>query len=942
MPAWKRLAIVGLLFVSGATGLAYELTWSKRLSNLLGNSGQAHACVLAAFMGGLALGAFLFGRVADRVKAPLRLYGLLEVGVGLYALIFPHLLDALTGVYLAVAPGLEGAPRTVVKLLCAALALVPPTLLMGGTLPAVTRSLGDDVEAARKDLPVLYAANTLGAAAGVLLIGLLFMPTLGLSSSERLAAVGNLVLGGLAIAVARRLPQRGGAPAVTTAPEVAAPREGAPASAGGSVETAQPPAFEVSPKLTGIAAGLTGFTTMLLEITWIRLLAIVLGGTTYAFTFILATFILGMGIGSLWLSRRPQTGRGLEPLAWLQSVLVLSLCVTLPLYAYLPFAMHHVQAGLVRSAETWPVFLSLSALMCCSVLLVPTFLIGASFPAIGRVAMTQRASLGGQLGGVYLWNTVGSVLGSLLGGLVLLPTIGLEGNLALGLGLSLVCAGLGVAGTPRDEDDSGRPARLLLAGAAVLTLINVVGAGNWGTLAAAAGRMRDYTRPLGFSEFRGVLKLEKTLRYAKDDVAASVLVRESAEGHKALVINGKTDASNGGDITTQAMLGHMGILLHQGPVKRVLVIGAGSGVTAASVLKHPVERVDLIEISPGVLEAMRFFAKENGEVWKDPRLHLVLDDAKSFLQLEREPYDLIISEPSNPWVSGVAGLFTQDFFQLASSKLAPHGRLVQWLHAYESNERMMRLVVRTLRETFKQGSTWLGPEDLLLVAAQEPVVADPKRFAECLAVEAVQRDLGALHLASVDGLLALQLQDEALQREWGGTGPLNTDDLNLLEFGAAEGFFIGELVKVPDLRRRPGPLAIDRLSLSQVREVYASLASFYPLHDPIVRSLAAGWLSKEPDSVDAALALARSQLAQREGGAAIEVLEPKLEALAAQRSPEGAALWLEAVTLQEKRHKSMLLSSRLPQALALAEAALAAHPEHARLKQAIEGSAAAK
>lgn len=792
-----------LLFVSGGTGLVYELVWSKRLANVLGNSGQAHALVLAVFMGGLALGAWIFGSAADRARRPVALYGALELFVGAYALVFERVLDACSGVYLAAAPGVTAA-----KLLLAGFALLPPTIAMGGTVPVLTRYFAADLVAARAQLAALYAVNSLGAATGALLAGLWLVPAMGLTASERCAAVANLLLAIGALAVGLR-----GAPVVSAGPAVQA-EQGARAA-----------------RVALVCVALTGFTAMLYEITWVRLLAIVIGGTTYAFTLILAAFILGIGLGSFWIARRAAAADELLLFAKLQVGLIVSICLALPLYGRLPYQFLGLWASMPRTAETWPRFQLETFFVCCAVVVVPAFFMGASFPCIARAALKDAARLGRQLGRVYLVNTAGTVSGSLAGGLWLLGAIGLEGSFALGLVVNLLAAVL-----------AARTRWLVLAVASLVAF--TAGARGWADLVERSGRYREWNRTFAsFEQFRAAVEARSRVLFEGDDVFASVLVGETPNGLRYLRINGKVDASNGDDNDMQVLSAHLGALLHPGPVKRVLLVGLGTGITAGSLLRYPVERVDVVEISPQVVAAARLFDKDNHHALDDPRLVLHVDDAKTFLLLAKEPYDLIVSEPSNPWVSGVSGLFSRDFFELAKQRLAPNGRIVQWVHTYESTRPLVQLVVRTLRGSFEHGTTWLGPKDLVLVAGREPQDFDFEAMARALERPEVAEDLKRVHVTSLAALLSRQVHTDEGQRRFMGEGPVNTDDLNRLEYDSPVGYFMGRDVEYDDERASHSPeLALARYlggrapTCAEAESVRESLAWAHDEGDPLVAS----------------------------------------------------------------------------------------------------------
>ncbi|MFZ5444045.1 MAG: spermidine synthase [Myxococcota bacterium] len=871
----SRHLVVTLLLLSGATGLVYELTWSKRLANLLGNTGQAHAIVLSTFMGGLALGAYLFGRTADRAKRPLALYGLLELGVGLYALVMPRALDALGDVYLRLAPGLEGVPRVSARLLLAAAAVLLPTLLMGGTLPVLMRHVTEKLGSARRELSILYAVNSLGAAAGCLFAGMVLVPTLGLTQSERLAAFLNLLLGAAAVAAGFR--------------QLAS---GPVAQEGGATGDKTFGAAAVRAALIGTA--LAGFTSMTYETVWIRVLSIVLGGTSYAFTLILTAFILGISLGSFWLSTRPDDD-ALRTFGRLQLALMFAVVLSMTAYARLPYAFIQVHARLDHGPQTWGTYQVLSFLVCGALLLPPTFLLGASFPAAARVALRAMNDVGARLGTTYLWNTIGTVSGALLGGLVLLPWLGLEGTLALALVANLVAAGWAML---VERESRPRALRWLVPSAVALVFM-VQATSGWASTLAASGRFREWNRSFdSYAEFLDEVKARSTIRFYRDDVFASVLVGTQDEDRRYLRINGKVDGSNGTDIDTQILAAHLGVLLHPKEVKRVLLVGIGAGITAGSLLTHPIERLDVVEISPAVVDAAQLFAADHHDAFTDPRCHVHLEDARTFLTLSQEPYDLIVSVPSNPWVSGVSGLFSRDFFEMAKGKLAPGGRLVQWIHTYESSVALVKLVVRTLRGSFEHGTTWVGPDDLVMVASREPQQLSLEMLTARMAQPKVKADLARIHLQLPTTLLGRQVHADETQKRFGGEGPVNTDDHNVLEYGSPIAYFVAADVRVPDSRRieaERGTLELPRvlagrgLTAEEARDLHASLSWVHPPDDPLVRSAAAAWLEAAPDSLEAARAFSVAALKEGDVVRAREVLAPHAMA----EDPDVAAVWLE-------------------------------------------------
>lgn len=849
-----RLLAGTMLLISGATGLVYELVWSKYLADALGNSGQAHAVVLATYMGGLALGAALFGRLADRVRSPLALYAALELGVGLYALVFPALYRGLQGLYLAVAPDhVHGGNPVWPKLLVAALALLLPTLLMGGTLPAMLRFVARRDEELRPALAGLYAVNSLGAAAGALGAGAVWIPSLGLRTTSGVAALYNVALAAVAWGVARRQPQAPVAPsAAARAPLFSGRRLGRAA-------------------LAGVLA--TGLASMLLEVAWIRLLTLVLGASTYAFTLILTAFIAGIGLGSFWASTR-MLGEGLRRFGLLLAASVGAVCLTLPLYVRLPHLFWRMHHALERTPQTWAAYQGITFAVCCLVLLLPTFVLGAAFPIGARVALQGVGTAGRRLGAVYAFNTVGTVLGALAGSLWVMPRWGMEGCFALALGVLL--AGAAVATWFGAE----RPRDLLppiAAGAALAVWLAAFS--GWGARVANLGAFREYGTPFASAEaWLREVERDYQVDFVRDDTFATVVVGRirGQASHRYLRINGKVDASTGErDIETQVLGGHLGPLLAERVPQRVLVVGAGTGMTVGALLAHPVQHVDVVEISPAVVEAMDLFKDQNGDAARDPRVHVHVEDARTFLAMAKEPYDLIVSYPSNPWVSGVSGLITREFLHTAAERLAPDGTLVQWVHTYEISADLLRLVVRTVRDAFPWGTSWGGGDgDLVMVMGRRPRPLDLAELDRRVAQPRVRADLSRIGAGALAPLLARQLHADPQQAAFAGKGPLNTDDRNRLEYGAPVAFFLRQAGnELGDARRFPADgadllistwLAEHPLSASDARAVHDSLARFHGADDPLVRAAATRWVALAPDDAAARAALARVRLEQGE------------------------------------------------------------------------------
>jgi spermidine synthase len=495
------------------------------------------------------------------------------------------------------------------------------------------------------------------------------------------------------------------------------------------------------------------------------------------------------------------------------------------------------------------------------------------------------------------------------------------------------------------KDHGSRLLRLgSLAAGLLLVLAMTLSTRGWATMVAASGRAREWRRAFtSFHDFRAAVEARSTVRFYRDDVFASVLVGEQSGGRRYLRINGKVDASNGDDIDTQILAGHLGILTHPSEVKKVLLVGVGAGVTAGSILAHPIERLDVVEISPAVVDAAKFFSPDNRDALADPRCHVHLEDARTFLMLSREKYDLIVSVPSNPWVSGVSGLFSRDFFRVAREHLAEGGRVVQWIHTYESNEEMLRLVLRTLRDSFEHGTTWVGPDDLVLIASRAPQRPDFEVMRQRLARPSVAVDLARIHVHEVTTLLARQVQSDGFQKRFGGEGRINTDDHNLLEYGSPIAYFTASELQVPDERTNSShgaALELARwthdqpLTAAQLEDAWRSLSWVHPPEAALVRSMAEAWLESAPGSKDAAVAVTRSALASGDVSRARAALVPFIAL--GEREPEVVSQWLLTRRAEARREGAPWHLIDVSDAVELGRSVLAEQPDAGAVREQLE------
>lgn len=761
--------------VSGMAGLIYQVVWTRYLALFLGHTSYAVVSVLVAFMGGLAVGNGWLGAQADRTRNPLALYGWLEIGIALYAIVFPFYYDlcerAFLGMARQLAPG-SGAILAL-KFLFSLAAILVPTTLMGATFPALTRFVTRALSELREKVAVLYFINSFGAVLGCLVADFWWIPSFGLNRTVIGGAILNLGAGLVALGMSK---------------SVGADRAAAEA---GSVETAGQETFspgELRLALGGI--GLSGFVAMLYEVAWTRVLALTLGATTHAFSLMLVTFISGIAVGAWIIYRVPRRGPSLTAFAWAELALAVTILGSMWFYAQLPYWFLHWASLLSRGPNAYPLYELLQVLICFAVMFVPAVCLGLTLPLVSRVATSELARTGRSVGRVFAVNTLGTVAGAVATGLFIMPELGLPRTFALGIAIN---AGIGLSILYRGQ----LTARLWL-GAGVLAVSFVAGVGflfnpEW-QCAFSAGLWRFAQPPATREAFEQAIHAGKILYY-KDGAAATVTVSSKSNGGReilSLKVNGKTDAASAVDVTTQLLLGHIPMFLRPAS-SDALVVGMGSGMTAAAVARHPsIQHIDVVEISPEVVQAARLFGQYNDHFWENPKIKVTVEDAKSFLRITRSRYDAIISEPSNPWMAGVAGVFSQEYYEDCRSRLKPNGMMVQWVQSYETSDQLLDIVLRTFSSVFPFVSLWeSSPADLVLVGSTRPLQVDLDAMQARFGLPAVKADLARMEMVSLSSLLAR----EAISQQNGAflparPGPIHSDFHPILEFEAARAFFV--------------------------------------------------------------------------------------------------------------------------------------------------------
>jgi len=814
--ALRRRTVLFAVFFTNLLSLACQVLWVRKLTFLFGSTAGVFATVLASFLLGLALGAAVAGRAVDRLARPWRLLGLLLAGLGLYCAASLPLFDLARRLYLGLFPAsLAPLSAAVGKLAVVLVTLLLPTMAIGAVFPLAVRLYRGARGRLGGDLSLVYALDTLGAATGAVLAGFLFVPSLGLLTS-------TLLLGALAVAFGLSLLFRGGEPeedrktvtpdaadaaglpkavataTASTAGKIAGKRKKGPGRAAPTpaAPTAPLPPWTVDPRRIPLLLAVffaTGGAALLLETGWNRFFYVLSGTNVYSLSVVLAGFLSGIGLGSLLLRRWIDRIRDpLATVAWLYAAIALGGVLVFRSAGL----FERVYLGSFVTSDSYYGFQIQVYLTVFALVLFATLAMGANFPLVAKIVTPSTPGTPGIPGGerrgrgaglAFFANTLGAVVGAVLGEFVLLPRWGFSGLLLVTLGVYLAAAVVFLL--LADPQRRTRPAivtAVLFAGALALAppwnplelpvhavYYHGLRAGSWLAFEAQVESMEVVHRADGFYGEVAVVRLG-------DDLI--------------LKHNGKSDASTSpGDNYAQLLLGHLPLLLHPHP-RTVLNIGLGGGATLRAITHHrEVERITQVEIDPLVTAAARtWFATFNDRALADPRVSVVTNDGRNYVDRASERWDVIVSEPPNVWVAGVSGLFTREFYQSAKRHLAPGGILCQWYPLHELERDDLRLALATLTAVFRQAAVWTNGVDAVVLAADTLPTPDPARLAAAAADPRIAHDLVDLKVPP-GGLPSLLdhpfLTVSQVPGFIAGARPENEDDRPLLEFRTARNLF---------------------------------------------------------------------------------------------------------------------------------------------------------
>jgi spermidine synthase len=837
---------------SGLAGLVYEVAWTRLLTLYIGHTTAAASAVVAAFLGGLAIGAAVGGRIASAhsPRKCLQAYVALEIAVVILALLLPLELQLFgPGLRWAYRDGAGGASFAVFRILSCIVMVMLPALALGATFPMAIRWFARGSAEPARQSSTLYFVNTIGAAAGSLLAGFLLIPWIGMSGTIYVAAAATTLAALLAFAA---LAKSGDAPVI----------DAPPALSGAAARQVRRRGMDGW--LVILILGVSGFAALVHEIAWTRILSLILGPTTYAFAATLAAVIAGVAIGSgvgTWLvATRAAKAGGM--LAMTLSMAAVTASWT---YAAAGSRIPMMVARHVAEAQDFDASLLQGVLLTMALILPTSACLGAAFPLVLSLADDRVHAAPGRFGIVYAINTIGSVAGSLAAGFVFIPAFGVQPTLWIVSGclivatLVLIASGA-LSGTSR------------LAGIATVAIavLLVVTSPPWDRELMASGVYMYAPYVPKDLDLETQLKAGELLYY-EEGAAATVSVKKLT-GTTTLAVDGKTDASNRGDMLTQKLIAHLPLLLHKDP-KDVFIVGLGSGMTAGAALAHPIARADVIEISPEVVKASDYFKTENRNALADRRTNLIVGDGRSHLALSERKYDVIVSEPSNPWIAGVSSLFTREFFESARARLAPGGVMCQWANAYNISEPDLKSIVATFMSVFPNGTVWLvGADDVLLLAALEPLEQGLARLPLKMKRDDVAEDLASVGIVDPFSILSLYTGAPEQLKAYASGAPIFVDDRMTLEFSAPRELHKRNAgVNGVALRRLAGTPDSALASEWRNRAMMFEKADHYALaYDDYLRAL-----DRDADDSAALDGLVRTALILKRAAAAADRIESK-------------------------------------------------------------------
>ena len=711
-------------------------------------------------MGGLALGSFVGGKIIDRDFNPLAAYAILEAGIGIYCLLIPLFIELafplFQWIYLNL--GDSYTQTSLVRFLVCGVLLIIPATFMGATLPVLSKFVSRDENFIGKDVGTLYSINTFGAVVGALASAFIFMRFLGVQATISVAAAANICIALIIYFIFKP-------PLKERLSYLASPSKEESAS------------LQKRDLFILLSFAVTGLAALVYQVAWTRILSLLLGSSVYAFSLILAVFIFGLALGTVTASNLLTRIRCLVKGYGISQIIIgFSSLSIAPLFGRIPFVNRWVYENL---GQQFQLIQGANFITILGLLFIPTFFMGAQFPIVIKILATKLETVGQNVGRAYAFNTVGSIIGSFLAGFVLIPMLGIQATILSMVFLNVL---LGITLLVLGSQLSFNWKMYVLPGVFIFCVLIANWIAPWDKSVISSGSFMPYR--IGDLQ-EAELKKNKIL-FFKEGIHTTVTTELSPSGNIFLRVNGKTDASLALDMRTQLLSGYLPMLFHTNP-KSALVIGQGSGITLGAVEQFPVNKINLVEISPAVIDGSRFFDPFNHDALNDERLSILLEDGRNHIALSKKSYDVIVSEPSNPWISGVGALFTVDFFDLLKKRLNPGGLACIWVHTNMSPD-SFKSIIRSFTEKFPFVTMWesIAGDDYLLIGSEQEYRLSFEKAQKYLANEITGKDFAHIGIRNVPDLMSLMIMSRPKLVEFSKNTTLHTDDNSFLEFNAPE------------------------------------------------------------------------------------------------------------------------------------------------------------
>lgn len=775
--------IAALFILSGFSSLIYQVVWTRHLVFVFGSTTFATSTVLAVFMGGLALGSYFAGRIADKIKRPLLAYGYLEGLIGVWALLIPFLFKQAIPIYQALWQALHFnlIEFSLLRFAIACCILIVPTTAMGATLPLLSKYVTDNLDTVGKRVGTLYSVNTLGAVFGAALAGFVFLPQLGLAVATYLAAFINLLLIFTVLLIA---------PMLKSKTQFVQSTEDMAVSAAEGESVAKPAAASPLVKVTMLAFFVSGAIAMIYEVAWTRTLLMVIGSSTYAFSIMLTTFLTGIFLGSWIFSRLADKLR--QPIFWFG--LIQCLICAFGLSAILQFnQLPWLNIIMNMSSSHDPTIGLFIRFILASMVLMPiTLCLGAIFPVVVKICATDINFVGQSVGSLYAANTFGAIVGSFLAGFLIIPSLGVEKTLVYSSVSNIVLGLIIIFLAPELQRKYKLFLTLLFLPLAFYAFMNPTFFERIVILSAQMERRSLMMRPFAFKDYsawKNHLDQDRAILFYKDGASSTVGVTESRV-HKvrSLVTNGHVDASDGMDMSTQILLSAFPLFVHK-DTQDVAIVGWGSGVTIGTALAFPIKSLVAIELEPAVMDAAKFFSHVNGSPENDPRVKLEVNDGRNYLLVTKQKFDVIVSEPSNPWQAGVCNLFTKEYFEICKDRLKDDGVLSFWLQTMEIPPENITEILSGLRSVFKYVVGFsANTGNLVVLASDKPISVDLDYLQKMFDRPKVAKELQRCLISKPEQIAArIELPSAAIESLVKGAS-MNVDDTNRLEYAVAKSY----------------------------------------------------------------------------------------------------------------------------------------------------------